>query len=70
MIKNLWTFVGLEDARLVKWDDKYFLCGASEEIQPQTAKEGQNFEEIIITKGNVVEINRSRIGILIKNSQL
>lgn len=26
-VKPLWEFVGLEDARLVDWDNKLFLCG-------------------------------------------
>ena len=25
--KPLWTFIGLEDARMVQWSNKYFLCG-------------------------------------------
>ena len=25
--KPIWEFVGLEDARIIKWDDKVYLCG-------------------------------------------
>ena len=65
--KPIWTFVGLEDARLIKWDDKYFLCG----VRRDTTTNGQGrmeLSEIIITKGNVVEINRNRIEVPDKNS--
>ena len=55
-----WDFVGLEDARLVKWDDKYYLCG----VRRDTTTNGQGrmeISEIEITTGKVNEIKRVRI---------
>jgi len=58
--KPLWTFIGLEDARLVKWKDKYLLCG----VRRDTTINGQGrieLSEIIIKEDSVKEINRNRI---------
>jgi len=67
-VEPLWDFVGLEDARLVRWEDKLFQCGVrrdttpngvgrmelSEIIEkdPSTLKEGES---------KYKEISRSRI---------
>ena len=56
----LWDFVGLEDARLVKWDEKYYLCG----VRRDTTTNGQGrmeLSEIIISDDHVKEIHRNRI---------
>ena len=56
----LWTFIGLEDARFVKWDNKYFLCG----VRRDTTTNGQGrieLSEINIEETKVTEINRNRI---------
>ena len=66
-VKPIWTFVGLEDARLVKWDDKYFMCG----VRRDTTTNGQGrmeLSEIVITKDKVLEINRNRIEVSDVNS--
>jgi len=59
-VKPIWDFIGLEDARLVKWDDKYFLIG----VRRDTTTNGEGrmeFSEIEIRQHKVKEINRSRI---------
>ena len=65
--KPLWTFIGLEDARLVKWDNKFFLCG----VRRDTTINGQGrmeLSEIIIEEDSVTEINRHRIEVKDINS--
>ena len=59
-VKPIWTFIGLEDARLVKWENKYFLCG----VRRDTTTNGQGrmeLSEILIEEDTVLEINRNRI---------
>ena len=66
-VKPLWNFVGLEDARLVKWLNKYFLCG----VRRDTTTNGQGrmeISEIVITEDSVKEINRNRIEVSDINS--
>lgn len=58
----VWEFVGLEDARLVQWDDKYYLVG----VRRDTTTSGQGrmeYSEVAIDKDKwvVSEINRTRI---------
>ena len=56
----IWTFIGLEDARLVFWDNKYYACG----VRRDTTTNGQGrieFSELEITDNKVEEINRNRI---------
>lgn len=58
--KPLWEFVGLEDARLVKWNDKLYMCG----VRRDTTTNGQGrmeLSEIKIVNNTVTEISRSRI---------
>lgn len=55
-VKPLWEFVGLEDARIVVWDDRIFLCG----VRRDTTTNGEGRMELSeILDG--VEINRYRI---------
>jgi len=59
-VKPIWTFIGLEDARLVKWLNKYYICG----VRRDTTTNGQGrmeLSEIEINDDSVKEINRSRI---------
>lgn len=59
-VPPLWEFVGLEDCRLVFWDNKLFLCG----VRRDTTTNGQGrmeLSEIIEENGIYKEINRSRI---------
>jgi hypothetical protein len=60
--KPLWEFVGLEDARIVKWDDKLFLCG----VRRDTTTNGQGrieMSEIEVSYNpfKVTEIARDRM---------
>lgn len=55
-VKPLWEFVGLEDARIVKWDNKLFLCG----VRRDTTTNGvgrMEMSEILDGK----EVKRTRI---------
>lgn len=55
-IKPVWDFIGLEDARLVRWDNKLFMCGVRRDIK--TNGEGRmELSEIV----DGVEVNRYRI---------
>tara|TARA_B110000208_G_scaffold191861_1_gene260582 strand:- start:3857 stop:5407 length:1551 start_codon:yes stop_codon:yes gene_type:complete len=62
-----WLFVGLEDARLVKWLNKYYMCG----VRRDTTTDGQGrieLSEIEITESSVKEVIRSRIEVDDKDS--
>jgi hypothetical protein len=66
-VEPLWDFIGLEDARIVKWDDKYYLCG----VRRDTTTNGQGrmeLSEIEINDNFVKEINRNRIEVPDKGS--
>ena len=66
-VKPMWTFVGLEDSRLVKWLNKYFLCG----VRRDTTTNGQGrmeLSEIVIEEDSIKEINRNRIEVPDVNS--
>ena len=56
----IWTFIGLEDARLIKWDNKFYACG----VRRDTTTNGQGrmeMSELEIGDNYVKEINRNRI---------
>ena len=58
----IWTFVGLEDARLVNWDNNYYLIG----VRRDTTTNGQGrmeYSQIEIDKENwtAKEVHRLRI---------
>lgn len=55
-VKPLWEFVGLEDARLVNWDDKLFMCG----VRRDTTTNGEGRMELSEVVDNK-EISRNRI---------
>lgn len=58
--KEAWDFVGLEDARLIVWDDKLYTTGVRRDIKPNG--EGRmELCEIVVTPDNVKEISRFRI---------
>ena len=55
-----WEFVGLEDARLFRWDDKLYLCG----VRRDTTTNGQGrmeLSEIVVKENTVEEVSRFRI---------
>jgi len=59
-VDPLWVFIGLEDARIVNWLNKYYLCG----VRRDTTTNGQGrmeLSEIEINDDSVREVNRSRI---------
>jgi hypothetical protein len=59
-VKPIWEFIGLEDARLVKWNNKYYLSG----VRRDTTTNGQGrmeLSELEITDTEVKEISRFRI---------
>jgi predicted GH43/DUF377 family glycosyl hydrolase len=56
----LWEFVGLEDCRLVKWENKLYICG----VRRDTTTNGQGrmeLSEIVINNKKAKEISRVRI---------
>lgn len=59
-VEPLWSFVGLEDARLVFWDGKYFITG----VRRDTTTNGQGrmeLSELDIKDQVVKEVSRVRI---------
>jgi hypothetical protein len=61
-VKPLWEFTGLEDCRLVEWNEEYYLVGVRRDTTPHG--EGRmEFSKITIDKENwvVKEVARSRI---------
>jgi hypothetical protein len=56
----VWEFIGLEDVRLVRWDDKLYACGVRRDTKPNG--EGRmELSEIEILGNKVIEISRFRI---------
>jgi predicted GH43/DUF377 family glycosyl hydrolase len=58
--KPLWEFVGLEDGRIVKWDNKFYLCG----VRRDTTTNGvgrMELSELQTIDNKVVETQRFRI---------
>ena len=56
----VWEFIGLEDGRLVRWEDKLYLCGVRRDTKPNG--EGRiELSEIEFTPEGVKEISRHRI---------
>ena len=56
----LWEFVGLEDARIIEWDNKLYLSG----VRRDTTTNGvgrMELSEIQVNKDSVKEISRVRI---------
>ena len=55
-----WEFVGLEDARLIHWDNKLYLCGVRRDLD--TIGTGRmELSEIVKHDNKIVEISRARI---------
>lgn len=59
-ITPIWEFVGLEDARLVKWENKYYLSGVRRDTTTN-GKGRMELSELQITDTEVKEISRFRI---------
>ena len=60
--KELWEFVGLEDARIVRWDGKLYITGVRRDLDP-TGIGRMELSEIEITDDGVKEIAQYRIPI-------
>jgi predicted GH43/DUF377 family glycosyl hydrolase len=59
-ITPIWEFVGLEDARIVKWNNKVYLSGVRRDVK--TNGEGRmELSEIEFSEKGVKEISRFRI---------
>ena len=59
-ITPVWDFIGLEDARVVRWDGKMYLTGVRRDTKPNG--EGRmELSEVVTVDGQVKEISRSRI---------
>ena len=59
-ITPVWEFIGLEDGRLVRWNDKLYLCGVRRDVK--TNGEGRmELAELSVNKSGVKEVKRSRI---------
>ena len=59
-VRPLWEFIGLEDARLVNWDNKFYLCG----VRRDTTTNGvgrMELSEIELTDISATEIARTRM---------
>jgi hypothetical protein len=58
--KELWDFVGLEDARIVRWDGNLYICGVRRDLD--TIGTGRmELSEIEINNGYVKEVSQHRI---------
>lgn len=58
--KELWDFIGLEDARIVKWEDKYYTTGVRRDLD-DIGTGRMELCEIDIRDDSVVELSRFRI---------
>ena len=58
--KPLWEFVGLEDTRIVKWHNKFYLIGVRRDTTPN-GQGRMELSEIEFTNNSVKEISRFRI---------
>jgi hypothetical protein len=59
-VQPVWEFVGLEDARIVKWDNKIYISGVRRDTK--TNGEGRmELSELEILEDSVKEVSRFRI---------
>jgi hypothetical protein len=58
--KELWDFVGLEDARIFKWDGKLYTSGVRRDLDTKGTGR-MELCEIVVTEDKVKEISRFRI---------
>lgn len=58
--KELWEFVGLEDARIFKWNDKLYTSGVRRDLDP-TGIGRMELCEIEVQDDKVIELSRFRI---------
>lgn len=55
-----WHFIGLEDARLFKWHDRYYMCGVRRDHNT-TGKGRMDLVEVNITENEINEVSRNSI---------
>lgn len=55
-----WDFVGLEDARLFRWDGKLYISGVRRDTTPN-GQGRMELSEIVVDKDSVKEVSRLRI---------
>lgn len=60
-IPPVWDFHGLEDARLVEWEGKLYLCGVRRDLQPPDGRGRMELSEIKFSNYHVKEVSRFRI---------
>jgi hypothetical protein len=58
--KPLWTFIGLEDVRLIFWDYKFYACGVRRDTTPN-GQGRMELSQLDITLSGVKETSRFRI---------
>lgn len=59
-VTPVWEFIGLEDGRIIKYDNKIYLCGVRRDTKPNG--EGRmELSELKITPTNIKEVSRWRI---------
>ena len=56
-----WNFVGLEDARLVNWDSKLYLCGVRRDHIDSRGTGRMNISEIQLQDDKYVEVSRYNV---------
>ena len=59
-VKPIWEFIGLEDGRLISWDNKFYICG----VRRDTTTNGvgrMELSELITENNKAEEISRVRI---------
>lgn len=60
-VEPLWHFIGLEDARLFRWDDKLYLCGVRRDHLDAQGKGRMDLSEISFNGETYVEVSRTSI---------
>ena len=58
--KELWEFVGLEDARIMRWDDKLYTCGVRRDLE-HTGIGRMELCEIIVEDDRVKQVGQIRV---------
>jgi hypothetical protein len=58
--KPIWEFIGLEDCRVFRWENKLYLCGVRRDTTPN-GQGRMEMSEIEINENGVKEISRFRI---------
>lgn len=56
----MWDFVGLEDGRVIKVKDRFYLCGVRRDTTPN-GQGRMELSEIDVQENSVVEVSRQRI---------